>query len=112
VLVKLKISPESLNFGTVRVGSQKGPRNITVSNPKGSKKKPGLTVLMEGLGTAGNPFGVTNGCDAPLPAGAKCTIGVTFAPTAAQHYSATLTIIDNAEHEPQSVKPKGKGKSK
>jgi hypothetical protein len=53
---------------------------------------------------------VTNGCDAPLAPAAKCTIGVTFKPTAAQPYNATLTIIDNAEHEPQPVKLKGKGK--
>ena len=114
VAVKLKISPASLNFGTVKVDSSKGPTNITVSNPKGSKKKPGLTVLMEGFSEVGavSPYSVTNGCDAPLPAGGKCTIGVTFAPTAAQTYDATLTIIDNAEHEPQSVKLKGKGKSK
>ena len=55
---------------------------------------------------------MTNGCDAPLSAGGKCTIGVTFAPTAAEPYNATLMIIDNAEHEPQSVKLKGKGKIK
>jgi hypothetical protein len=110
VLVKLKISPASLNFGTVTVGSSKGPKNITVSNPKGSKKKPGLTVVMEGLSGGGSPFTVTNGCDAPLAPAAKCTIGVTFKPTAAQPYNATLTIIDNAEHEPQPVKLKGKGK--
>jgi sugar lactone lactonase YvrE len=110
VQVKLKISPASLNFGTVKVGSSKGPKNITVSNPKGSKKKPGLTVVMEGLSGGGSPFTVTNGCDAPLAPAAKCTIGVTFKPTAAQPYNATLTIIDNAEHEPQPVKLKGKGK--
>jgi hypothetical protein len=112
VPVKLKISPASLNFGTVKVGSSKGPKNITVSNPKGSKKKPGITVLMEGLSGEASPFGVTNDCDAPLPAGEKCTIGVTFTPTVAQTYKATLTIIDNAESEPQSVKLAGKGTSK
>lgn len=95
----------------MKAGSSKGPKNITVSNPKGSKKKPGLTVVMEGLSGAVSPFSVTNDCDAPLPAGEKCTIGVTFMPTVAQPYSAILTINDNAEHEPQSVKLKGKGKS-
>jgi len=33
-------------------------------------------------------------------------------PTNAQAYKAILTINDNAEHEPQSVKLKGKGKTK
>jgi hypothetical protein len=81
-----------------------------VSNPKGSKKKPGLTVLMEGLSGAGSPFSVTNGCDAPLPAGGECTIEVTFTPTAAVSYTATLVITDNAEPEAQSMKLTGKGK--
>ena len=110
VLVKLKISPASLNFGTVTVSSSKGPKTITVSNPKGSKKKPGLTVLMDGSSGAVSPFSATNGCDAPLEPAAKCTIGVTFTPTASGPQNATLTIIDNAEHEPQPVKLKGKGK--
>ena len=110
--VKLKISPTSLNFGTVKIGSQKGPKNVTVSNPKGSKKKPGITVLMGGIEGVGDPFSVTNGCVAPLPPGGKCRISVTFAPTAAGSSKATLMIIDNAEHEPQLVKLKGKGKGK
>jgi hypothetical protein len=110
VAVKLTIKPASLNFGTVKVGSHAGPKNVTVSNPKGSKKKPGITVLMEGLNGVASPFSVTNGCNGPLPAGGTCTIGVTCTPSGAYAYSATLTIIDNAEHEPQSVKLKGKGK--
>jgi hypothetical protein len=110
VPVKLKISPASLNFGTVKVGRHKGPKNVTVSNPKGSKKKPGHTVLMEGLSGAGNPFSVTNGCDAPLPAGRKCTIGVTFTPTFAVSYTATLVITDNAKPDAQAMKLTGKGK--
>ena len=81
-----------------------------MSNPKGSKKKPGHTVLMEGLSGAGNPFSVTNGCDAPLPAGRKCTIGVTFTPTFAVSYTATLVITDNAKPDAQAMKLTGKGK--
>ncbi len=108
--MKLKISPRSLNFGTETIGNPKGPKDVTVSNPKGSKKKPGLTVVMEGYSGAGSPYSVTNGCDAPLAPAAKCTIGVTFTPTASGPQNATLTIIDNAEREPQRVKLKGKGK--
>jgi hypothetical protein len=112
VPVKLKISQMSLNFGAVEVGSHKGPKSVTVTNPKGSKKKPGLTVVMQGLSGAVNPYRATNGCDAPLPAGGKCRIEVTFTPTASGVQNSTLMIIDNAEPEPQSVKLKGKGESK
>ena len=96
----------------MKLGSFKGPDKITVSNPKGSKKKPGITVLMEGVDGGGSVFGVSNECNEPLAAGMRCTIEVTFTPAAAQSYSARLEIIDNAEHEPQSVKLTGKGKNK
>jgi hypothetical protein len=109
VPVELKIYPLSLNFGAVNVGNEKGPKNVTVRNPKGSKNKPGMTVLMEGTSGGVSPFSVTNGCSAPLPAGGTCEIGVTFAPTAARPYKATMMIFDNAKDDPQSVKLKGKG---
>ena len=38
VPVKLKISPRSLTFGTVSAGRTRGPKYVTVTNPKGSKK--------------------------------------------------------------------------
>jgi Abnormal spindle-like microcephaly-assoc'd, ASPM-SPD-2-Hydin len=81
-----------------------------VSNPKDPKKKPGFTVLMEGLAGAESPFIVANGCNAPLPPGQSCVIGVTFAPTVPGTFTATLTIIDNAEFGRRSVNVKGKGK--
>jgi len=83
---------------------------VTVSNPKGGKKKPGLTVLMGGSSGAVSPYIATNGCDGPLAPGAKCTIGVIFKPTVAGSQNATLMILDNAEHEPQAVKLTGNGK--
>ena len=105
--VRLHIDPSSLEFGTVKVGSQKGPRDITVSNSKHS----GSTVLMEGVGSvAGTAFSVTNGCTGPLAPGARCTIAVTFAPTTTGKQHATLMILDDAKGEPQSVELKGKGK--
>jgi hypothetical protein len=102
----------------VKVGGQKGPKNISVRNPKGSKKKPGITVLIEGVAGAesglspAQTFFVDNGCNAPLAPGAECKIGVTFKPTAPGTDAATLTIIDNAEPGMQTVKLKGKGKTK
>jgi hypothetical protein len=55
---------------------------------------------------------VDNGCNAPLAPGAECKSGVTFKPTAPGTDAATLTIIDNAEPGMQTVKLKGKGKTK
>ena len=111
VPVELTIKPTSLKFGTVKVGSHKN-KSVTVTNPKSSKKKPGVTVQMEGYSGAGSPYSVANGCDAPLAPNAKCTIEVTFTPSGTGAQNATLMIIDNAQGEPQSVKLTGKGKTK
>jgi hypothetical protein len=109
VPVKLEIKPASLKFGTVKIGDSR-EKSVAVSNPKGKKKKPGITVLLEGVTGAVSPYKVANGCDGPLAPGAKCSIEVTFTPTASGAQDGTLMIIDNAEHEPQSVKLIGKGK--
>lgn len=109
--VKLKIKPASLKFGTVTVGDSR-QKSVAVSNPKGKKKKPGITVLMEGVGGVVGPYKVTNGCDGPLAPGAKCSIEVTFTPTASGPQNGTFMIIDNAEGTPQTVKLTGKGKQK
>ena len=95
----------------VEVGRHSGPKNVTVSNPKSSNKKPGVTVLMEGLSGPASPYNVTNDCNGPLLPGHRCTIGVTFTPSGPGAQDGTLTIIDNAEHEPQSVNLKGMGKA-
>ncbi|MFZ2061405.1 MAG: protease pro-enzyme activation domain-containing protein [Candidatus Binatus sp.] len=111
VPVKLKIKPATLSFGTVEVGRHSGPKNVTVSNPRSNKKKPGVTVLMEGLSGPSSPYNVTNDCTGPLLPGDRCTIGVTFTPAGPGPQDATLTIIDNAERDPQSVNLKGMGKA-
>jgi outer membrane protein assembly factor BamB len=112
VPVKLEITPRSLDFGTVRAGRFRGPRNIIVRNPKGNRKKPGLTVVIQGERLNGPfiPFSVTNGCSPSLPAGAECKIGVTFAPDQTESVRSTLMIFDNALKEPQLVNLRGKGK--
>jgi outer membrane protein assembly factor BamB len=109
VPVKMMIKPASLKFGTVDVGSSKA-KSVNVTNPKGSRSKPGITVLMEGVAGLVSAYSVSNGCDAALAPGAKCSIEVTFAPTAPGAQDGMLMIIDNAEDAPQSVKLTGKGK--
>src|SRR5271154_7315847 len=101
--VKLKISPSSLDFGTVEVGTHKGPKRVIVRDPKGDKKTPGLAVAIVGVSGGGGPFSVEDACGvSDLSPGDACSFSVTFAPTAAVSSTATVMIIDNAEQ--QSVK--------
>ena len=60
---------------------------------------------------AGSAFGIGAGAGAcangqAIPAGGSCTIYVTFAPTAVQGYTATLTVTDDSGAEPARRKPR------
>ncbi len=60
---------------------------------------------------APSPFSQTNNCGSALASGASCTVTVSFAPTASQHYSSNLTITDDAATSPQLVPLFGTGYS-
>ena len=115
---KLKVSPKTLNFGSVDVGSQK-TRFVTVKNAgKIKKKKVPLPILIEMESGVSNPFSITQACidDDLGPKGkgiaaGSCKISVTFTPTAAQKYNGTLMIDTNLEPTFEtSVKLEGAGK--
>jgi hypothetical protein len=114
----LSISKEDRRFGFVSgpYATDSAPlltilHSTIIRLPRGRKEKPGITVVMEGYGGAGGPYSVTsNDCDGSLKPGGTCTLGIMFAPSEPGAQNATLTIIDNAEHDPQSVKLTGKGK--
>ena len=105
--VKLKVTPKTLNFGKVKMGGSKS-KNVSVANPKGKKKHPGLPVIMEGAPSIAD-FAVTNNCPAMLEPGAKCQIQVTFRPTSTGKMSDSLSIKDNAISDPQTVHLVGTG---
>ena len=109
VPVTLKIAPKQLNFGKVAVNGAGKTKNVKASNPKGSKKRPGVSVIVENA-TAPSEFSVTNGCLGSLAAGGKCEIEVLFKPTAIGTATATLMIYDNATGAPQAIPLKGAGK--
>jgi hypothetical protein len=122
VVGKLKISPKSLNFGDVEVGSDK-VKSVKVTNAgrvikKKKKTTTPLPILIEMESGVTNPFSITQTCDdedlgpksKDVPPG-SCEVSVTFTPTAAMKYTGTLTIEDNLESKPDTeVKLEGTGK--
>jgi len=109
VAVKLEIAPKTLKFPRTKLGESSKPKTVKVSNPKGSKKHPGLPVLIELI--SGDPvFTEVNDCPPTLAAGAVCSIAVTFTPDAAIAWRGTLAITDNAKENPQTVPLSGTGK--
>ncbi|HUE04246.1 MAG TPA: choice-of-anchor D domain-containing protein [Bryobacteraceae bacterium] len=101
------VSPSSLNFGTVALGSTSSPQTVTVANDTGS------TLTFSGVTTVGadhGDFGIaSNTCVGALTINASCTIGVTFTPSATGTRTAALRISDNGTGSPQMVSLTGVG---
>jgi hypothetical protein len=100
------LSPSSVAFGSVAVGSTSAAQSVTLTNSGGA----GLSI--SGIAVAGSnagDFAQTNNCPGSLAAGSSCTISVTFTPSATGARSATVQVTDNASDSPQSVALSGTG---
>ncbi|MHB8382581.1 MAG: DUF7948 domain-containing protein [Candidatus Binataceae bacterium] len=106
VAERITIKPLRINFGKVKLGAARTRRVILVNK----KSKHSVAVTIESVGPAPAPFTVENQCPRVLAPGARCAIGVTFAPTAAGLDRATIAISDNASGAPQSINISGIGK--
>ncbi|MGB6555478.1 MAG: Ig-like domain repeat protein, partial [Candidatus Binataceae bacterium] len=116
---KLRVSPKTLNFGVVDVGSSK-VKEVKITNlGKITKKKHPVPILIESESGAASPFSITEACDdddlGPRSKGVKpgtCEVSVTFTPSTETRYEGTLMIKDNLEPGfGQNVTLKGAGKT-
>jgi hypothetical protein len=102
----VSISPSSLNFGDLKVGSISAPQDVVVTNEgNGSMNINGIGIV----GADAKDFLEVNACPTKLEAGAKCTIAVYFHPSAQGARSATLGIEDSGGGSPQKVPLTGTG---
>jgi probable HAF family extracellular repeat protein len=95
-----KLSPPSLNFGTVAISTTSPAKTVTLTNIATT------TLTISGIaigGTSAGDFAQTHSCGSSLAAGASCTISVTFKPTASGTRGAALNVSDNAAGSPQKV---------
>ena len=97
----VRVSPLSISFGNVVVGTTSAPRLVSVTNTGSA------TLIVSGVSASAN-FVQSNNCTQIAPK-MKCTITVTFSPVARMHYTGTLTISDNASPGTQSVPLQGTG---
>ncbi|MFZ0658100.1 MAG: protease pro-enzyme activation domain-containing protein, partial [Candidatus Binataceae bacterium] len=101
---KLRVSPKTLNFGVVDVGSSK-VKEVKITNlGKITKKKHPVPILIESESGAASPFSITEACDdddlGPRSKGVKpgtCEVSVTFTPSTETRYEGSLMIKDNLE---------------
>jgi len=82
--------------GGVRIGAS-ATGNVRVTNT-------GANPLVITSASTTAPFSVTLGtCTTPVNPGRTCNLSVTFRPTAAQTYTATLTMASNASNNPSGT---------
>ena len=96
------VSQTSLTFAAQPVGTTSTAINFTVTN---------TTPIPLNIGAiaASGDFAQTNTCVSPLPAGANCSVSVTFTPTATGTRTGTFSIADSDFQSPQNVSLTGTG---
>jgi hypothetical protein len=96
-------SVSSLNFGWVKVGTTSLPKNVTVTN------RSSATITFTSIAPSASFSVSSNTCGSSLAAGASCTVGITFSPTATGTVNGTLTLTDSAVTSPQTLTLTGTG---
>jgi subtilase family serine protease len=103
--------PRRILFGGKKVGKASRVRMVTIINPSRNKS----SLVIGGIGLSDGNFAVdpartTCTTGAVLPRGARCRVGVLFAPGVQGRLSATLSISDSAINSPHLVALRGRGR--
>ena len=104
-ILPLTISPATVNFGNVTVGTSSASTTITLSNNTAAAISIGFTASGDFSATAGGG----TPCTASLGAGAHCTLVVKFSPTTTGAVSGVVTVTYAGGFSPQAVKLTGTG---
>ena len=101
-----KVSPTSLKFGSVLVGTTSAMANATLDNLGAVSYAVG-GIAITGINAV--YYAQVNDCPANLPAGGSCTISVTFSPLVTGTRAAKLSISTSATTVPLTVSLTGSG---
>ncbi len=100
-IAPMTLTPASLAFGNVAMGTTSAPKNFTVANK-------GTTAQALGI-TLSDGFTQTNTCGSSLAGGASCTISVAFVPTTAAAATGTIAVSAPILASPLSAAVTGTG---
>ncbi len=100
------LSSTSLNFGSQSVGAASAVQTVTLTNT-GASALNIAAVAIGGLNDA--DFAQTNTCGSSLAAAGKCTISVSFSPSAAGTRVASLFVTGNLSEGPVAITLTGSG---
>ena len=104
-VVPLTVSPASLTFGSVAVGSTSAPQTVTVTNNLAKS----VSIALAASGDYIEAGKGTSPCGASLASKASCTAGVAFRPTVKGTINGSLTVTQNINSTPQLVALTGTG---
>lgn len=96
------LSPTSLAFGSVTVGSSSSAQTVTLTNS-------GSAALNITDISAASPFSATHACGSSLAAGASCAVSVVFTPSGSGAASGSLSVSSNASGSPHTASLGGTG---
>jgi hypothetical protein len=98
--------PTSVAFPNQPVGTTSAASTVQLTNSGTAA----LTITGISItGTNPTAFAETSACGTTLAAGSSCNISVTFTPSSAGAFSASLSVADNAAGSPQTVPLTGNG---
>jgi len=99
------LSPSSLNFGTLGVGSTSSGQTVTLTN------QGVVNLSISSITTSSSEFAANSSCPATLAPGSSCTVSVTLTPASAGTRAGTLNVNDNDRTSPQLTQLYGVGTS-
>jgi hypothetical protein len=107
-IVNVSLSPAILDFGSQKSGIKSGVKSATLINSGGV---PLNNLSLSTSGKTPTDFSQTNTCGTTVPAGASCTVSLTFTPSSTGSSTATLTVTYNAggTQQTKEIKLSGKG---
>jgi 6-phosphogluconolactonase (cycloisomerase 2 family) len=105
-IAQTTVSPSSLSFGTVSIGSTSPVKTVKLTNNTGSP------ITLTSIAASGDytaTAATTGGCGISLAASASCIENVTFTPTSLGNMNGSVTFKDSATGSPQFVTLSGTG---
>jgi subtilase family serine protease len=104
--VTVSVSPSSVTFASTAVNATSASQNVTFKNTGTATLV--FTSSPTFSGSTTNFKGATS-CAGTLAAGSSCTVAVSFSPTTAGSFAATVSFYDNGPASPQTVSLSGTG---
>jgi hypothetical protein len=102
------LNPTSLTFASQPLHTTSTQQTVTLTN-SGNVALTLTSIFVTGTNAA--DFTESDNCASPIAVNAKCTIGITFTPSATGTRTASISITDSATGSPQTVPLTGTGAS-